>query len=60
VELGSCGCRLSSGVLGWAAVGVETAAKLTSKNTVDDEVDGRVGRDQQVTDVIVVEIYLYS
>ena len=45
-------------MLGGTAVGVEAAAELTSKHAVDDKVDGRVGGDQQITDVVVVEIHL--
>jgi len=38
--------------------GVEASTKLTSKDAVDDEVDGRIGRHQQIADVVVVEVHL--
>jgi len=40
------------------AAGVQASTKLTPKDAVDDEVDGRIRRYEQVADVIVVEIHL--
>jgi len=49
---------VSFGELGGTTAGVETSTKLASKDAVDDEVDGRIGSDQQITDVVIVEVHL--
>lgn len=58
VEFSGNGRGPSFGELRGTAAGVQTPAELTSKHAVDDEIDRGVGRHQQITDVIVVEIDL--
>jgi len=54
----SIGRVVSLGMLGRATTGIESEAKLSPKHAVNNEIDRRIGRHEQVTDVVVVEVHL--
>jgi len=58
IELGGGRRRAPPGEPRRTAAGVQALSELTPEHAVDDEVDRRVGRHEQIAHVIVVEVDL--